>query len=141
MPRHPHASPPFYLNLAPSVSAVISIRQSLFPQSAPLSLACSFSPTPHFSDADTTHPTQRPSPPQIPTSNPLFQNPAHTAPLGSNRTLSVVQVFIQALLPILLVHLTDRDRGLAALPNCLHNPLPCALAVTSHSRRWVHPPR
>ena len=33
----------------------------------------------------------------------------------------------------LFVHLTYP--GSAALPNCLNNPLPCALAFTSHSRR------
>src|SRR5258706_1441740 len=87
---------------------------------------------PHFSISRgyTAHPARRPSPQnraRILTSISFFQNPAHTAPLESNLTLSVAQRFIQALLPILLVHLTDRD--LAALPNCLHNPLPC----TEHS--------
>src|SRR5258706_630769 len=53
---------------------------------------------------------------QIPTSNPLFQNPAHTAPLGSNRTLSVVQGFIQALLPILLLHLRPQFGCSTKLP-------------------------
>ena len=28
----------------------------------------------------------------------------------------------------------------AALPNCLHNPLLCALAFTGHFCRWIHPP-
>src|SRR5258706_81390 len=55
-------------------------RQILSPQSAPLSLACSFSPTPHFSTSRGCryHPSNpAPVPPQkraqIPTSNSLFQ--------------------------------------------------------------------
>src|SRR5258706_3676911 len=87
-------------------------------------------------------PTQPGAPPsqksaQIPTSNSLFQNPAHKAPLVFNRTLSVVQGFFQALLPILLVHLRPQ---FGCSTNCLHNPLPSALSFTSHFCRWVHPP-
>src|SRR5258706_1437253 len=83
-------------------------------------------------------PTRRPSPRkrQIPTSNSLLQNPAHTAPLESNRALSVAQ----GIHPGPSAHpLTNRD--LAALPNSsttpfpVHSPLPttptdgCALRV------------
>ena len=32
------------------------------------------------------------------------------------------------------------DRSVAALPNCLHNPLLCALAFTGHFCKWTHPP-
>ena len=80
---------PFYFNLAPSVSAVVSTRQGVSPQSASLSLARFFSPTPPNrtvalpEDADTAHSTLRLSPQrsaQIPTSNPLFQNPPYPTP-------------------------------------------------------------
>src|SRR5258706_81392 len=50
-------------------------------------------------------------PPPETRSNPdlkfALPNPAHTAPLESNRTLSVAQGFFRALLPILLVHFTS----------------------------------
>ncbi len=63
-------------------------RQILSPQSAPLSLACSFSPTPHFSDADTTHPTQRPSPPEMRSNPDLESALPKSSPYGTLRVQS-----------------------------------------------------
>ena len=106
-----------YPNLAPSVFACLPPSQSISGQTKPFDLSVSAPRTlaclSHFrngylipEDADTT--TQHAACPPNPALK-SSQSPAHTAPLASNRTLSVAQGFIQAVLPILLVHLTGCD--------------------------------
>ena len=139
----PNPAPSTYFDISPPTLPPVPVPTSPT-RPCPLPNTPSIHTSALAEDAD----DERARPPQkelklISTSNSLLNLPNSCPHLKSNRTLSVTQGCIQALLsidPLCSLH-TYIVLRFCRSTKLSHNPSPCVLAFTSHFHRWAHPPR